>query len=135
MFTDPTLDDFADRLDDSIEQSLRAAGLAVRGIQSNAILRSALDTTPALFAEFDAIHRQFAIGVDNVLSQLDRAIQKSKLDRSEVRAITQEKLEKYREQIKDIFRPNVASDALGSQRRSIAKQELPKLDKLLVDRI
>jgi len=26
MFADPTLDDFADRLDDSIEQSLRAAG-------------------------------------------------------------------------------------------------------------
>ena len=128
---DPTLDDFEDRLDDSIEQSLSAARLAVRDVKDNAILRGALGGSRAILAEFEAVHKQFAIGVDNVLSQLDRAIGKSKFDRSKVWAIAQEKLEKYREQMKDIVRPNVASDALGGQRRSIAKRELPKLDKLL----
>jgi hypothetical protein len=102
MFAEPTINDFLDNVRWHLKKAATNAGRAVAAVQAQLAAKGALQSGRAIISIFDAVRKEFDGGIDTALGELKRTIDRTKLDRSELRQMTMQCLENFAIEMKGL---------------------------------
>lgn len=102
MGTEPTPSDFRDWLAFHLDQAIQDAARSVRALDHRASASGR--SSGSVLAVVEATKAAFNSGADTAFSELTALIERSSLDRTELRAITEEQLRRYHADLKKVSR-------------------------------
>jgi hypothetical protein len=92
MFAEPTINDFLSRIDWHVNQADRRAKRAVSDVRRKASASGTLNSGNTIVRCFEVVRLEFDSGVEAVLGELKRAVQRTDLDRDQLRDHAVERL-------------------------------------------
>ena len=104
MFDEPTIDDFLALIDWHIAKALKSAHQAVDRVTAEFSKAGAFHSSGRIRHSIEAVRTAFDGGVEAVLGELKRTIQKNKLNPKELRQHAEQRLSKFANDAKDVAR-------------------------------
>jgi hypothetical protein len=92
MSTDPTIDDFRDRIGWLLGKAENRAAEAASNILAQAAAKGALNSSRVTIFTWQAIQKEFEAGIEAVLGELRRVTRTTKLDPEELRQCAGQRL-------------------------------------------
>ncbi len=88
MFTEPTINDFLDCIRPQLDRAIERAHKAVAQVEAQAAKAGSLQSGRTIILIFDEVKKEFDSGILTALGELKRAVNRTKLDRRELRQHT-----------------------------------------------
>jgi hypothetical protein len=114
MFAEPTIDDFLDNVRWHLAKAVNRAGRAVAATTAQLASKGALNSGRAIIMIFDAVRTEFDAGIETAFGELKRTINRTKLNRGDLRQATVSCLENFAIEMKALTK--------ADQYRSLAAQ-------------
>jgi hypothetical protein len=114
MFVEPTINDFLDNVRWHLAKAVDRAGRSVGSVTAQLNSKGALNSGRAIIMIFDAVRIEFDAGIDTALGELKRTINRTTLNRADLRQAAVSCLENFAIEMKVLTR--------ADQYRSIAAQ-------------
>jgi len=132
MFSDPTIDDFRNWIKHHLQKALDRSRKSVGQVASEASARGAYHSSARIFMTLDAAHKQFDAGIEAALGELKRAIKSTRLDKHELRKVTEEELREFGSEIRIDLNPEKSMRMGGSAFMEPVEKSLAEFDEKLV---
>ena len=130
MFTDPTLELFREFIQSHLDQAAEHAVRAVDQIWAQHAARGLLNSGATVKRSLEAAQEAFEKGADAALGELRRAVERTRLDRDELRRITQNELGTFASRAKAAAKPQQLRK-FGSGVDKAVNEGLAKIDERL----
>jgi hypothetical protein len=129
MFTEPTINDFLDRLRSHLDGEIENAKLGIAGIEAKAA-RSGISGN-AIVQIFAETRTRFESGINFALAELSRTIERTALDRRELRQLAVQSLTNFAIQTKSITNMEKYKGFGGAGLTGYIEDQLSNFDKHL----
>jgi hypothetical protein len=105
MFAEPTIEDFAKLLDWHLDKAANRAKFEYKAIIRRRSAQGLHQSGGTVIEVFEAVHREFETGLKAALGELKRIASKERLDRDELRGLTEDRLRTFMARCKAAVRP------------------------------